>query len=104
MPLVEIEISNNGSVLPDEIVTFLREADLRVSQFLQNSPLRATGFIPQTHTYSGTCLNTTDLWETFNGTAQRVPLNVLLRFMKLPAAEVLIDCYFHQQKSNKLRH
>jgi len=46
VPLVEIEISNNGSVLPDEIVAFLREADLRVSQFLQDSPLRATGFVP----------------------------------------------------------
>ena len=46
MPLVDIEISNNGSVLPDEIVAFLREADLRVSQFLWNSPLRATGFVP----------------------------------------------------------
>jgi hypothetical protein len=44
--LVDIEISNNGSVLPDEFVDFLREADLRVSQFLRNSPLRATGFVP----------------------------------------------------------
>ncbi len=43
MPLVDIEISNNGSVLPDDIVAFLRESDLRVSQFLRNSPLRATG-------------------------------------------------------------
>ncbi len=46
MSLVDIEISNNGSVLPDEFVAFLREADLRVSQFLRNSPLRATGFVP----------------------------------------------------------
>ena len=46
MPLVDIEISNNGSVLPDDIVAFLRESDLRVSQFLWNSPLRATGFVP----------------------------------------------------------
>ncbi len=46
MPLVEIEISNNDSILPDEIVAFLREADLRVSQFLQNSPRRATSFVP----------------------------------------------------------
>tara|TARA_R110002095_G_scaffold154388_4_gene134187 strand:- start:402 stop:1037 length:636 start_codon:yes stop_codon:yes gene_type:complete len=43
---VEIELSNHGSVLPDEIVAFLREADLRVSQFLQDSPRRATGFVP----------------------------------------------------------
>lgn len=46
MSLVDIEISNNGSVLPDEFVAFLREADLRVSQFLENSHLRATGFVP----------------------------------------------------------
>ena len=46
MSLVDIEISNNGSVLPDDIVAFLRESDLRVSQFLWNSPLRATGFVP----------------------------------------------------------
>ncbi|QDT89932.1 class I SAM-dependent methyltransferase [Gimesia algae] len=46
MPLVEIEISKNDSILPDEIVAFLREADLRVSQYLQKSPRRATGFVP----------------------------------------------------------
>tara|TARA_R110000868_G_scaffold411752_1_gene708830 strand:+ start:55777 stop:56406 length:630 start_codon:yes stop_codon:yes gene_type:complete len=44
--LEEIEISNNDSVLPDEIVAFLHEADERVSQFLQASPRRATGFVP----------------------------------------------------------
>ncbi|QDV18743.1 hypothetical protein Pan153_34040 [Gimesia panareensis] len=46
MSLVEIEISNHSSVLPDAIVAFLREADLRVSQFLENNPRRATGFVP----------------------------------------------------------
>ena len=46
MPLVDIEISINGSVLPDDIVAFLREADLRVSQFVRNSPIRVTGFVP----------------------------------------------------------
>lgn len=46
MPLVEIEISNHGSVLPDEIDRFLREADMRVSQFLENNPRRASSFIP----------------------------------------------------------
>jgi len=46
VPLVEIEISNNDSVMPDEIVAFLSEADLRVSQFLQNSPRRAASFVP----------------------------------------------------------
>ena len=46
MPLVDIEISTNGSVLPDDVVAFLREADLRVSQFVRNSPNRDTGFVP----------------------------------------------------------
>ena len=46
MPLVDIEISINGSVLPDDVVAFLREADLRVSQFVRDSPIRVTGFVP----------------------------------------------------------
>jgi len=46
VPLVDIEISVNGSVLPDDVVAFLREADLRVSQFVRNSPIRVTGFVP----------------------------------------------------------
>jgi hypothetical protein len=46
VPLVDIEISVNGSVLPDDVVAFLHEADLRVNQFVQNRPLRATGFVP----------------------------------------------------------
>ena len=46
MPLVDIEISINGSVLPDHVVAFLREADLRVNQFVWNSPFFATGFAP----------------------------------------------------------
>jgi len=43
---VDIDISINGSVLPDDVVAFLREADLRVSQFVRNSPIRVTGFVP----------------------------------------------------------
>ncbi|MCH8839803.1 MAG: hypothetical protein IH831_03840 [Planctomycetes bacterium] len=43
---MDIEISINGSVLPDDVVAFLREADLRVSQFVRNSPIRVTGFVP----------------------------------------------------------
>jgi hypothetical protein len=46
VPLVDIEISINGSVLPDNVVAFLREADLRVSQFVGNSAIRVTGFVP----------------------------------------------------------
>jgi hypothetical protein len=46
LPLVDIEISINGSVLPDDVVAFLDEADSRVSQFVRNSPIRVTGFVP----------------------------------------------------------
>ncbi|MFV1965181.1 MAG: hypothetical protein ACC628_07130 [Pirellulaceae bacterium] len=46
MPLVDVKISINGSVLPDDVVAFLREADLRVRQFVRNSPIRLTGFVP----------------------------------------------------------
>ena len=44
MPLLDIDISINSSVLPDDVVAFLREADLRVSQFVKNS--RVAGFVP----------------------------------------------------------
>jgi hypothetical protein len=46
LPLMDIDISINDSVLPDDVVAFLREADLRVSQFVRNSPIRITGFVP----------------------------------------------------------
>ena len=46
MSLVDIKISIDGSVLPDDVVAFLCEADLRVSQFVRNSPVRVTGFVP----------------------------------------------------------
>ncbi|QDT26408.1 hypothetical protein Enr10x_17090 [Gimesia panareensis] len=46
MSLVDIEISNHNSILPDEIDAFLHEADLRVSQFLENRTRRTTAFVP----------------------------------------------------------
>ena len=46
MPLVDIEISTNSYVLPDDVAAFLREADSRVSQFVRDSPVRVTGFVP----------------------------------------------------------
>jgi hypothetical protein len=46
MPLVDIEISINGAALPDDVAAFLREADLRVNQFVGDSPIRVTGFVP----------------------------------------------------------
>ncbi|MCR9232677.1 hypothetical protein [Gimesia chilikensis] len=46
MSLVDIEISDHGLSLPEEIDIFLREADLRVNQFLENSSRRTTGFVP----------------------------------------------------------
>lgn len=46
MPLVDIEIPNDDSALPDDVAEFLREADLRIGQFIDNSPIRVTGFVP----------------------------------------------------------
>ena len=46
MPLVDIEISINGSDLPNQVVAFLREADSRVDQFVRNSPIRVIRFVP----------------------------------------------------------
>jgi hypothetical protein len=46
VPLLDIEISTNGSVLSDDVGAFLLEADSRVSQFVTNSPIRLTGFVP----------------------------------------------------------
>jgi hypothetical protein len=46
VPLKDVEILINDSVLPDDVVAFLREADSRVSQFVKNSPIRITGFVP----------------------------------------------------------
>jgi hypothetical protein len=43
---MDIDISIDDSVLPDDVVAFLREADLRVSQFVRNSPVRITSFVP----------------------------------------------------------
>jgi hypothetical protein len=50
VPLVDIEISITGSVLPDDVAAFLREADLRVSQYIRNSPVQLTGFVPSDFT------------------------------------------------------
>lgn len=46
MPLVEIEISNETAVLPNEVAEFLEEADLRIQHYLDNSPFAAAGFVP----------------------------------------------------------
>jgi len=46
MPLVAVELENNDSALPDDVADFLREADSRISQFVRNSPVRVTGFVP----------------------------------------------------------
>jgi hypothetical protein len=43
---VDVDISINGSVLPADVVAFLREADLKVGQFVRNIPVRVTGFVP----------------------------------------------------------
>ena len=50
MPLVDVEFSVNASVLPDDVVAFLREADLRVDHFVRNHSIRITGFVPSDFT------------------------------------------------------
>ena len=46
MPLVDVDISIGVSALPDDMVAFLREADLRVSRFVRNCSVCVTGFVP----------------------------------------------------------
>ena len=46
MPLVDIELSINGSEIPSDVRVFLREAYLRVGRFVENSPIRVGGFAP----------------------------------------------------------
>ncbi len=46
MPLVDVDISIIGSDLPEDVDVFLREADSRVGRFVQDSPVRAAGFVP----------------------------------------------------------
>ncbi len=46
MPLVDIEVSTNGCELPSDVRIFLREAYLRVGQFVRKSPIRVNGFAP----------------------------------------------------------
>ena len=46
MPLEDIDISINNSVLPDDVVALLLEADSRVSEYVRNSPICVTGFAP----------------------------------------------------------
>jgi hypothetical protein len=46
VPLVDIEISSNDLELPDDVAAFLLEADSRVNQFVQDHPVRITGFVP----------------------------------------------------------
>ena len=46
MPLVDIKLSIDGSDLPSDVRVFLREAYLRVGQFVRNNPIRVSGFAP----------------------------------------------------------
>ena len=46
MPLVDIKLSINRSDLPSDVRAFLREAYLRVGQFVRNNPIRVSGFAP----------------------------------------------------------
>jgi hypothetical protein len=46
VPLVDIGLSINGSDLPSDVRVFLREAYLRVGQFVRNTPICVNGFAP----------------------------------------------------------
>jgi len=46
MPLADVEISIDESVLPDEIGEFLREADWRIGRYFQNKTAGSCGFVP----------------------------------------------------------
>ena len=46
VPLLDLKIPIHRSFLPDRVVTFLHEADLRVSLFVRNNPICLKGFVP----------------------------------------------------------
>ncbi|MFP6692023.1 MAG: hypothetical protein VB875_03320 [Pirellulales bacterium] len=46
VPLVDVEISIASTDLPADVASFLREADSRVSRFVQDHPARVAGFVP----------------------------------------------------------
>lgn len=46
MPLKEIELPVDDADLPGDVVAFLREADARVSRFLEDKPICGSGFVP----------------------------------------------------------
>lgn len=46
MPLIDVQIPISGGVLPDDVAALLREADLRINEFIRNDTSGGTGFIP----------------------------------------------------------
>jgi len=46
MPLVDVELSIRAAGLPEKIAAFLHVADERINDFLRESPVRGTGFVP----------------------------------------------------------
>jgi len=46
LPLVDIEIPSNSSILPDEVIDFLHEADLRINEFFRSRTGHGVGFVP----------------------------------------------------------
>ena len=50
MPLVKIDSAFNGSSFPEDVNAFLREANLRVGQFVEHNPVHLTGFVPSSFT------------------------------------------------------
>ncbi len=46
MPLVDVELTPDESLLPADVDAFLREADSRVDRFIESSAIRASSFVP----------------------------------------------------------
>jgi len=46
VPLQNIELPSSEPELSEDVLEFLREADLRVDEFLRNRPTRVNGFVP----------------------------------------------------------
>ncbi len=46
MPLVDIDIVTDDSDLPDDVAAFLKDADKRIGEFVDRTPVQHTGFVP----------------------------------------------------------
>ncbi len=46
MPLVDVELEFGESDMPDDVADFLADADARINEFVEQSPVQLTGFVP----------------------------------------------------------